>query len=173
MTKPYSTVHDNEGMCEMCNKPETKSLPQQTYPVQLAGMGWGTMWLCSACRVVAETRDIGRRVTVPEITPSHRGGLEDPPSNVRSTMVASVCESAIAWARADRDADDRAADLQGLERAIANAGTPVPIELLNARARAADALRAACQLEERAEYEWKERAHTLLELEEPSGEASL
>lgn len=65
--------------------------------------------------------------------------------------------AAVEWARLDRAADDRAADLQGIERAIANSDRPIPRELLAARALAGDALRIACQEEGHA----VERLHAI------------
>lgn len=72
-------------------------------------------------------------------------------------------DAALAWARADRAADDRAAELHGVERAIASAGRPIPPELLAARARAADALTRACKLEGVELERFHEIARELLE----------
>ncbi len=78
--------------------------------------------------------------------------------NAESTPLSAISE----WARADRVADDRAADLQGIERAIALAGPPIPAELVTARERAAIVLREACQAEEKAEHAMREAARLLL-----------
>lgn len=51
MTKAHSTIHDNGGRCESCDRPETVYMGQTTIPVYLAGgLGWGTMWVCPDCR---------------------------------------------------------------------------------------------------------------------------
>ena len=50
MTKAYSQLGDNDGVCEGCNCPGTEYDVQTKYPVFLGGgMGWGTLWLCSKC----------------------------------------------------------------------------------------------------------------------------
>jgi hypothetical protein len=50
MTKAFSSLDDNGGLCESCNDPETKHKVQRTHPVFLGGgLGWGTMWMCDAC----------------------------------------------------------------------------------------------------------------------------
>jgi hypothetical protein len=77
----------------------------------------------------------------------------------------ATTRAASTWARADRAADDRAADLQGLEHVIALAARPVPREIQAAREAAAVALREACQAEGQAEHELKEAARRLLETE--------
>lgn len=72
-------------------------------------------------------------------------------------------DAALSWARADRAADDRAAELHGVERAIAGAGVPTPPELLAARARAVEALGRACKLEGSELERFHEVARALLD----------
>jgi len=50
MTKAYSSIDDNGGRCERCNKDGSEYLEQRTVKVLLGGgMGWGTLWVCSSC----------------------------------------------------------------------------------------------------------------------------
>jgi len=50
MTKAFSSLEDNCGLCELCDDPKTLHEQQQTFPVLLGGgLGWGTMWLCNEC----------------------------------------------------------------------------------------------------------------------------
>jgi hypothetical protein len=63
MTKAHSSLGDNDGRCESCNRPETAHQPQTTYPIRLGGgLGWGTLWLCPDCLDKHRARDRG---TVP------------------------------------------------------------------------------------------------------------
>jgi hypothetical protein len=58
MTKKYSEINDNNGICESCNNPKQKGAPQSAYPVLLGGeLGWGTMWLCDNCYREHKKRD--------------------------------------------------------------------------------------------------------------------
>jgi hypothetical protein len=58
MTKKYSDLHDNNGLCESCNDPKTKYSGQTAYPVYLGGgLGLGTMWLCEKCLKEHQERD--------------------------------------------------------------------------------------------------------------------
>jgi len=44
MTKAWSEVGNNNGLCERCNRPETEFMIQTKVPVLLGGgIGWGTM----------------------------------------------------------------------------------------------------------------------------------
>lgn len=72
-------------------------------------------------------------------------------------------DAALAWAVADRAADDRAADVQGIERAIANGERPVPAGLVADRDDAVIRLREACRSEGRAEQALREAARRLLD----------
>lgn len=71
-------------------------------------------------------------------------------------------DAAIAWARADRAADDRAADLHGLDRLITFAERPVLAELLDKQEQAQVDLRVACQVSDDAEHAMKEAARAEL-----------
>lgn len=63
MTKKWSDMSDNNGLCESCNDPSTKNGPQSTYPVFLGGgLGWGTMWLCPVCLEKSKKRDEERKM---------------------------------------------------------------------------------------------------------------
>ncbi len=63
MTKPYSLPNDNGGLCESCNRPETRDVGQTAYPLKMAdgsgGWEWGTMWLCPDCLKQHQDRDKG------------------------------------------------------------------------------------------------------------------
>jgi hypothetical protein len=62
MTKAYSKLYDNNGLCEGCNLPETARMPQRKCPVMLGGgLGMGTMWLCDTCRAAKLARDKARK----------------------------------------------------------------------------------------------------------------
>lgn len=55
MTKKHSELGDNNGLCERCNREETRHQMQQAMPVYLGGgLGWGTMWCCAQC--IAESK---------------------------------------------------------------------------------------------------------------------
>jgi hypothetical protein len=73
-------------------------------------------------------------------------------------------DAATKWARADRVADDRAAELLNLERLIARISSPVPPELVRAREIAQRDLTDACQLEGQAEEDLREAARKLLDV---------
>ena len=49
MTRPESYPDDNCGLCETCHRPGTRNVLQRTYPLILAGLGPGTIWLCGGC----------------------------------------------------------------------------------------------------------------------------
>lgn len=58
MTKAHSSIDDNGGRCESCDRPESAHEPQSTYPVRLGGgLGLGTMWLCPTCLKEHQERD--------------------------------------------------------------------------------------------------------------------
>lgn len=82
-------------------------------------------------------------------------------------MTHTICELARAWAAADRAADDRAADIQGLERVIALEDRLTP-ELKARRSAALAALREACQAENAAEEALQDAARGLLDLDSES-----
>jgi len=64
MTKAYSMIGDNGGLCEFCLRPETEYQAQTTYPVMLgAGFGMGTMWLCPKCLLEHKLRDMEGKST--------------------------------------------------------------------------------------------------------------
>lgn len=76
MTKAHSEAGDNGGRCESCDRPETEFETQVTYPVLLAGLGMGTMWLCPKCFCEHEARDEARQVSAPLVTPDEPWGVE-------------------------------------------------------------------------------------------------
>ncbi len=82
-----------------------------------------------------------------------------------NTPASRMLVAAQAWARADRAADDRAAEIAGIERAILNIERPVPAALVTAKERASEALRDACQAEATAEHAFREAARALLDKE--------
>jgi hypothetical protein len=58
MTHRHSELGDNGGLCESCNRPETRHQPQSAEPVYLGGgLGWGIMWLCPSCRAKRKARE--------------------------------------------------------------------------------------------------------------------
>lgn len=62
MTDRHSEAGDNQGRCESCNDPKTTYQRQSTFPVYLAAMGWGTLWLCDACLTVEQKRYAGQKL---------------------------------------------------------------------------------------------------------------
>jgi hypothetical protein len=61
MTKRWSTVNDNDGLCESCNRPDTIHQRQEAYPLTMAGDHGpvsGTMWLCPTCLKEHRERDV-------------------------------------------------------------------------------------------------------------------
>lgn len=80
-----------------------------------------------------------------------------------ATTPLDITAAAHAWALADRAADDRAAGVTGVERAIAKGPKPVPLEMLAARERATASLREACQAEQAAEEAMRDAARRLLD----------
>jgi hypothetical protein len=86
----------------------------------------------------------------------------------KAPLLSALEHAAVAWARADRVADDRTADVQGIERVIAASKRPVPKELLAARQSAQDALSEACKAEGAAEHELREAATRLLDAQSSS-----
>jgi hypothetical protein len=45
MTKAHSTIHDNGGRCESCDRPESVREAQTAVEVYFGNeLGWGTMW---------------------------------------------------------------------------------------------------------------------------------
>lgn len=85
--------------------------------------------------------------------------------------VARLHDVALAWARADRAADDRAAELRNLDSLIAQMSGAIPAGLAQARASAQQALTHACQFEACAEEALHEVARTTLDLHFPVPEA--
>lgn len=114
--------------------------------------------LCPSCRIVP---DPCRPVACGACSALRRAEIEN-----------QALEALRAWARADRDADDRAADINGIERAIGLASRPLPSELLSQREFASAALREACRAEEIARSRLNELAHRLLENEPVAPAAS-
>lgn len=67
MTKAHSRLQDNGGRCEVCDRPETAHMPQQTVPVFLGGgLGWGTMWACNECLSKRRDTKKGRAAGQPQ-----------------------------------------------------------------------------------------------------------
>lgn len=79
-------------------------------------------------------------------------------------MPMRIDDAATAWARADRIADDRAAELLNLERLIARISGPVSSELARALEVAQRDLTDACQLEGQAEEDLREVARGMLDV---------
>lgn len=67
MTKAYSTLGDNGGRCEGCDRPESVHESQSKVDVLLGGgLGWGTMWLCNKCFKEREARKAKEKAMKPK-----------------------------------------------------------------------------------------------------------
>jgi hypothetical protein len=79
--------------------------------------------------------------------------------------VTPLVEAARVWALADRAADDRAADIHGIERRIVIGERPTPETILIVRDVAALQLREACKVEEKALEVLHDAARKLVDAE--------
>jgi hypothetical protein len=75
-----------------------------------------------------------------------------------------INRAATAWARADRIADDRTAELQNLDQLIAQMKRPIPPELAMAREAVRREVGDACRLEGQAEDDLRDAARKLLDV---------
>lgn len=75
-----------------------------------------------------------------------------------------INRAAVAWARADRIADDRVAELRNFDEIIAQMKRPIPDEIVAAREDLNREVQDACKLEGQAEDDLRDAARRILDV---------
>lgn len=146
-------------------------MPRDHCPPNKRGHTWGEvpghpeLRVCRLCKAPGRVDKQGRVIS---LTDKEKSVMQSHPAiTSRPILLAAGTLDAAgrAWALADRACDDRAAELQGIERAIASSERPVPRALLNDRDAAVIALREACKREGALEEDLRAAARALLDEE--------